>query len=202
MKLIKPLTVLSLSALLSVSAYAETNKQKPATKPQKTQTQKTKPTTKSSKNNSTKAPAKQLNSSKGASTPKTTAPASNIDSKLAEFSKNVSLHFKGIKLTQENNQTYATFDYVLKNTSKRSIKKVHWITHYIANNQVILTQDVPLSFEQMIKPNQSIPLTFSVAWENLPAIAQQTFATNNEKISAYFEAKSITFSNNRQIIVE
>lgn len=214
MKLIKPLTVLSLSALLSVSAYAEPNK-KPAPKGQKPQTAQpqkatakpvAKPASKPTPAKNTAkptAPVKQLNADKPAtSSPKVAAPVSNNNAKLAEFSRSLGLTFNGVKVVQQNNQPYVTFSYVVKNKAKRSIKTVHWAANYVSGNQIILTQDVPITFEQPLKPNQSVPLNFSTAWENLPQLTQQALISNNGNISAYFQAKSITFSNNRKIVVE
>lgn len=176
MKLIKSLTVLSLSTLMAFSAYANTqnNQKQPVKKTQTTKTQ-----------------SKQTKS----------APASS-EQQLKKFTDSISLRFMGIDVSEQNNQPQLNFKYEVQNTSKSSIKTIHWSTTYFRNGQAILVQDVPITFEKPFKPKVSVPLTFSVLWDNLPEIAKEAFLKSEGQVSTEFQAKTIIFWNGTKIEVK
>lgn len=187
MKLIKALTVLSLSALVSVSTYAEPNK--PNTKPQAKKEQ---------------PAAKKVQQNTKAKKEVKKAPVNNTEKQLKRFTDSLKLTYSGIEALENNGQPVINFNYVVQNTSKHNMKQIHWTATYIYNNQAVLVQDVPFTFEKPLKPKQSLPLTFSVPFVNLPHGAQVALSTpeNRKATSAQFQAKSIVFTNGTKIEVK
>lgn len=125
-----------------------------------------------------------------------------VDPQLKRFNESLGLKFIGIELTHNDGKAMVHFNYLLENRAKRTIKKVHWVTTYLHDNQVILIQDVPVTLSKPLTPKQSIPLDFSLPWDNLPANAQQALSSQNSVLSAEYQAKQIEFSNGSKITVK
>ncbi|MDH2998441.1 hypothetical protein A1D22_10560 [Pasteurellaceae bacterium LFhippo2] len=121
---------------------------------------------------------------------------------LKRFTDAVSVGFVGIKVSKENNADVLSFEYVIKNNSKRNIRSVYWASHYFQGNTKVLIQDVPAKFEKPLKVGASTSLTFSVPVANLPENVKQALASNKLSLSAQFQAKEIVFSNGSKITVK
>lgn len=128
-------------------------------------------------------------------------PQTQQPTQLQQFSDAFSLRF--INATTENQQgkVILKFQYQVENRSPKAIKQVHWVTYYTYNDQVLLTQDLPLSFNNF-KPNSSLPIDFSIAWENLPQAMKETIADSSKQIVPQYQAKSIEFVDGSRIDVE
>ncbi|MDO4697500.1 MAG: hypothetical protein Q4A60_02305 [Pasteurellaceae bacterium] len=163
MKLVKILTMISLSGLLSVSmVQAATGVAKPVL----------------AKN-----------------------PQTQQRSELQQFSDAFSLRFINAMAEDQQGRIILKFKYQLENRSTKAIKSVHWATYYTYNNQILLTQDLPLSFNNF-QPNTRLPVDFSIAWDELPKIMQETIADSSKQIVPQYQAKSIEFIDGSRIEVK
>lgn len=191
MKQFKSLAILSLSAIMSLSAYAETHNQK-------------QPVKKSHQNSAKKveqAPAKKLNNTQHKANHHKKAPITEQEL-LKRFSDSVELKFKGIQVTQQNNQNIAHFSYELKNKSKYGMSKVHWATVFSVNKKAVLILEEPIKFQGEFKPGAVLPLTYSVPFSKLPQLTQQAFSDPKNEVAYEFQAKSIDFTNGKRIVVK
>lgn len=122
-------------------------------------------------------------------------------SDLERFSDAFSLRFINASTEEQQGKVFLTFKYQVENRSNKAIKRVHWATYYTYNNQILLTQDLPLSFENF-QPNSQLPIDFSIAWDNLPQAMKETIADSSKSIVPQYQAKSIEFVDGTKIEVK
>ena len=95
-----------------------------------------------------------------------------------------------------------SFKYIVENTSKKTINQLQWETTYFYQDVPILLQNVPVSIKGGLKSKESIPLFFSIPFDNLPQQAQEALSIQDVQILARFVAKKIVFSNGSKIEVK
>ncbi|MGX2957157.1 hypothetical protein ACWIYZ_08735 [Ursidibacter arcticus] len=127
---------------------------------------------------------------------------SQTEKSLKQFSETISLRFGGVEINKVNNQSIVNFNYVVENKSKKKITQIHWETVYFYQDKAILVQDVPAPIKDGLKAKQSLPLVFSIPFDNLPEQAKTALSTQGAQISAQFRAKTITFSDGSKIEVK
>lgn len=131
------------------------------------------------------------------------AAQTKTDKNLKLFTDAISVKFLGVDATRDaKNQVILNFKYAIENKSTRNIRTVHWATNYMVGNQVILLQDMPVSFKNNLKRGTTSEVVFSVPFNNLPKETQTLLSQPNVSISANYQAKSIVFSNGAKIIVQ
>lgn len=131
------------------------------------------------------------------------AAQTKVDKNLKLFIDAVSIKFLGVDAVRDDkNQVILNFKYAIGNKSKRNIRTVHWVANYMVGNQVILLQDVPVSFKNNLKRGTTSEVVFSVPFNNLPKETQTLLSQPNVAMSANYQAKSIVFSNGAKIIVQ
>ncbi len=131
------------------------------------------------------------------------AAQTKADKNLKLFTDAIGVKFLGVDAARDTkNQVVLNFKYAIENKSKRNIRTVHWATNYMVGNQVILLQDMPVSFKNSLKRGTTSEVVFSVPFNNLPKETQALLSQQNVSISANYQAKSIVFSNGAKIIVQ
>lgn len=123
-------------------------------------------------------------------------------SELQRFTDTMALSFVGAVLEEKENQQVLTFKYQLENKSAKDIKMLHWATYYTYGDKVLLTQDIPIAFDNGFKSKQVIPMDFSIPWENLSQEMQQVILDEKKELSAQYQAKTIEFTDGSKIIVK
>ncbi|QLB20586.1 hypothetical protein A6B43_03100 [Vespertiliibacter pulmonis] len=193
MKLFKSLLMLSLSAVIAMSASAETN----------THNKQQKQSTHKAQKQSTQKPVKAVNSSAKANTNKKAVPVADTgERELKRFTDSLELKFVGVETKEVNNEKVVSFNYSLKNKSKNTMKKVHWATILIFNQQPILILDEPIAFGGGFKAGSALPISYTIPFSQLPQVAQQVLSDPKNKFTIQFQAKEIDFTNGKKIIVK
>lgn len=130
------------------------------------------------------------------------AAQTKAEKSLKQFTDAISVKFLGVHTSKDDkNQIILNFKYTIENKSKRNIRTVHWATNYMVGNQVVLLQDMPVSFKDNLKRGTTSEIVFSVPFNNLPKETQALLSQPNVSINAIYQAKSIVFSNGAKIIV-
>lgn len=99
-----------------------------------------------------------------------------------------------------NGQALAQFSYEIINNSKRPIASVQWISIYTHNREVIYSQDMQLELENLLQPNQVLPINLQIPFAKIDEKFRAVFLNTQEKIDVYKIARVIEFSDKSQII--
>lgn len=223
MKFFKSLLTISLSALIALSANAETEKVAPKTEKTASKTEKAVPKTekaapkteKATSKTEKAAPKTEKSAPKAEKTtpkvsPKVTeksvqknAAQTKQDAELKRFTDTISVKFLGATVSvNDQNQQILDFKYAVSNKSKRNIRSVHWKASYLHNNTAILEHDMPVSFKNNLKRNTTSEIVFSIPFSNLPEETQALLKQGSVNLGVRHEAKSIVFSNGSKILVQ
>lgn len=99
-----------------------------------------------------------------------------------------------------NGQALAQFSYEIINNNKQPIASVQWISVYTHNREVIYSQDMQLELENLLQPNQVLPINLQIPFAKIDEKFRAVFLNTQEKIDVYKIARVIEFSDKSQII--
>lgn len=195
MKFFKSLLTISLSALIALSANAETEKAAPKAEKATPKTEKTAPKAETTTPKvSPKVTEKSVQKN---------AAQTKQDAELKRFTDTISVKFLGATVSvNDKNQQILDFKYAISNKSKRNIRSVHWKASYLHNNVAILEHDMPVSFKDNLKRSTTSEIVFSIPVANLPVETQELLKQGNVNLGVKHEAKNIVFSNGSKIVVK
>lgn len=132
---------------------------------------------------------------------KTKAEISN-EKALKQFSDTISLSLDEMGVSSVDNQNVVVFQYTIENKSKKVIKEVLWESIYYFQDKVVLTQALPLTLKDGLKPKTPTRLQLALPLDSLSAEAKEAFSKEGNKISSQFRARHIIFSDKSKIEVK
>ncbi|WP_373767378.1 hypothetical protein [Glaesserella sp.] len=154
--------------------------------------------------NTKPASTKQANT-KQAQSNKTTQKknTSKADQSLNNFNKAFGIKLVARNITKDNTgQTFATFTYELENRGKKEIKSAEWISAFTFHQQVLFTQELPLTFTPALKANTTIKTDISIPMAQIPQQVHQILLDTKAPIGVINAAKSLTFTKGSPITVK
>lgn len=212
MKLLKSIAIASLASMFALST-AQANTQKSTAKTQTKQQQSKKQTNTKTTKQATKPAAKQTannkNTQKKSSTAKkaagvaaaAAAPAVlSQDQALKLFNESFGIRLLGYKVDNNSaGKPHLFLKYELTNKGKKDIKAVQFIGAFTHNNQIVYAQEIPLTFNNLLKVKDKTTVDMAIPFENVPENARQLFLASNAQLGVVSGAKTLVFSDNTGI---
>ncbi len=128
---------------------------------------------------------------------------SKADQSLNNFNKAFGIKLVARNITTDNaGQSFVIFTYELENRSKKDIKSASWISGYTLNQQVIFTQELPLTFNPALKAQTVLKTDISIPLTKIPEHARQILLDPNAPIGVINAAQSLTFTKGAPINVK
>ena len=140
-----------------------------------------------------------------AAQPQTKAqPAAQQDKNLVAFNRNVSIKLVQRGIGKDGDTEYLISTYEIENKSKKKIQAIHWVTGYTLNNQVFLSQPMPVNFNKdtPLKAKAKETINVYAPLHEMNEEVRNVFLNPELPIGALIGAQLIQFSDGKKIEVK
>ncbi len=122
---------------------------------------------------------------------------------LAAFNKSVGIAAINRTLVQnEQGQQAINVQYVIENRGDKDIRGLVWSGVYLYNNQMLLMQDIPASFEQPLAPKEQMTVNAILPLNQIPQQIQPLFLDLGVNLSVTIVARGIEFADGTKLDVK
>lgn len=122
---------------------------------------------------------------------------------LAAFNQSVGIAAISRTLVQnEKGEQAVNVQYVVENRGDKAINSVFFSGVYLYNNQMLLMQDIPASFEQPLAPKTQMTVNALLPLNQIPQQIQPLFVDLGVNLSVTIVARGIGFADGAKLDVK